>query len=69
MRAILNSDDAIEAYADAHCTLIRAAGVEPTEKHRQSYKEALRALTKLARNEYAIGMAQDINQANAALKD
>ncbi len=66
---ILNSDDAIEAFTEAHCMMIRAIGTEPTEAQRNTYREGLRVLVKLARNEYALGIAKDAEQVGRALKD
>lgn len=61
-RGMTSSDDVIEIHVAAHCTLIAAAGEVPTERHLQTYREALQALVKLARSEYALGVAQDLER-------
>jgi hypothetical protein len=65
---ITTSDDAIEVYVNVFCTMIKAAGEEPTEFHKQTYRESLRSLVHLARSEYALGVSRDMEQAAAALK-
>ncbi len=68
-RKIRNSDDVIEMHVDVHCALIAAAGREPTDLDRDTCRRALRALVQLARNEYALNLALDMEQVATALKD
>ncbi len=66
---ICDSDKIIEMHVSAHCTLIAAAGEVPTERHRQTYREALRSLVRLARSEYALSVTRDMEQVAAVMKD
>jgi hypothetical protein len=64
-----SSDDVINALSRAHALVVASPGEVPTERHLHSYREALHALVRLARNEYALGMVQDMRQVDAAMKD
>lgn len=66
---ICNSDKVIEMHVSVHCALIAATGEVPTERHRQVYRDALQSLIRLARSEYALSVARDMEQVAAALKD
>lgn len=65
----MTSDDIIEMHVAVHAALIVAAGGQATEHERNTCREALQALVKLTRNEYALGLTRDMCRVQEALKD
>ena len=65
----MNSDQIIELHVKVHCAVLSASGAPVTEAAKQIFRESLQSLVKLARIEYAQGVALDMEQALSALRE
>jgi len=62
----MTSDQIIELHVKLHCAAVAMTGNPVTELGKQTYRNALQELVKLARLEYAQSVERDMAQATAA---